>query len=289
MIPKILHFCWTSPRSGGKPWSLSHYVCVRSAVERIRPERALFHYENEPTGPWWALTRPLLTLVQVEAPRTIFGNPVRHVAHRADVLRQAVLLEHGGIYLDNDVFVHRDFDDLLGNAFVMGREGEPGQGPGLCNAVVLSEPGAPFLRRWREEYRTFRSTGHDQYWNEHSVKVPLRLMQENPAEITVLSPKAFFWPRGKDEEIKLIFGPSDGRDVRGLYANHLWETLAWWQWLKDLTPGRVRREDTPFHEWVRPYVADLPDRYGAPGLAELIGRKLRHYAGRMGLGRNDGA
>ena len=114
MIPKVLHYCFGMSRDfGRKPWSLVHYVCLRSAVERLRPEKVLLYFEYEPTGPWWKLSRELVTLVPVKAPRRIFGNPVIHSAHRSDIVRLERLLEIGGIYLDADVFVHRDFDDLL--------------------------------------------------------------------------------------------------------------------------------------------------------------------------------
>ena len=39
-----------SPDFGGKPWSLVHYVCLKSAVERIQPKDVLFYCEHEP-GP----------------------------------------------------------------------------------------------------------------------------------------------------------------------------------------------------------------------------------------------
>lgn len=282
MIPRLLHFCFgLKPDFGDKPWSLVHYACVRSAVERIAPDHAYFHYQYEPKGPWWELTRPYLTLRKTEAPEEVFGQKVIHVAHRADVLRMQVLLAEGGIYLDCDVFVHRSFDDLLSNSVVLGREGQGDGETGLCNAVILAEPNAPFLRRWYEEYRHFRSTGHDEFWNEHSVKVPKRLMQEHPQEVTVLPHNAFFWPLGRPGDIELLFGPASGRDVRGLYANHLWETFAWWHYLKDLTPGQVRSTRTPFHDWVRDYVADLPDRHGAPSIPTLVNRKLRWLTRRV--------
>jgi mannosyltransferase OCH1-like enzyme len=66
--------------------------------------------------------------------------------HRADIVRLERLLEVGGIYLDADVLVHRDFDDLLHHSTVLGKEGVKPQ-YGLCNAVILSRPEAPFLRR----------------------------------------------------------------------------------------------------------------------------------------------
>lgn len=37
----------------------------------------------------------------------VFGNPVWHYAHKADVIRLEALKEFGGIYLDVDVLVTR--------------------------------------------------------------------------------------------------------------------------------------------------------------------------------------
>ncbi|WP_270938463.1 glycosyltransferase [Falsiroseomonas oryzae] len=281
MIPRILHFIWLQAE-GSRPWSLSHHVCLRSAVERIGPASAYFHCNTEPGGKWWELTRPYVTPRPVAAPTEVFGNPLVHVAHRADVLRLRTLLEQGGIYLDCDVLVHRAFDDLLDNRVVLGREGADEAEGGLCNAVILAEPGAAFLQRWYEGYRTFRSKGQDAFWGEHSVKLPARLAREHPEEVTLLPPDAFFWPRGDAEGLRLLFGPAGGRELRGRYANHLWETIAWWQHLKDLTPGQVRARDGAFHAWARDYVAELPDRYGAPGVLELAGRKLRWAARKLG-------
>ena len=193
-IPKILHFTFGMASDfGGKPWGLVHHVCLKSAIERIKPEKAFFYFEFEPDGLWWELSRNLVTLKKVEAPREIFGNPLLHVAHRSDVLRLQKLIEFGGIYLDTDVFVHRDFDDLLHNSVVMGQEGVDGEF-GLANAVILAEPNAPFLCRWLEEYRSFRSKGNDEFWSEHSVILPQKLAREYPEEITILPYTAFFWP-----------------------------------------------------------------------------------------------
>src|SRR5262245_61486301 len=135
-IPKILHYCFGLDRDfGGKPWSLVHFVSVKSAIERIKPEKAYIYYEYEPTGVWWEQTRAMLTRVKIRAPRQIFGNVLEHPAHRAGVVRLDVLLQHGGIYLDSDVFVHESFDSLLDNSVVLGKEGEFG----LADAVILAE------------------------------------------------------------------------------------------------------------------------------------------------------
>jgi SAM-dependent methyltransferase len=244
---------------GGKPWNLVHYVCLKSAIAHIRPERVFFYYEHEPTGPWWALSRDLVTLVQITAPREIFGNALAHVAHRSDVVRLQKLIEHGGIYLDADVLVQRNFDDLLGESVVLGREGESG----MANAVILAEPNAPFLIRWLDAYRSFRSRGKDEFWHEHSVSLPAKMARKYPQDITVLSEEAFFWPSWHDDHLDWIFRSNRPIPLDQTYANHLWEANAW-SFLEDLTPDHVRAQDTNFHRWARPYLEDLPGNYGAP-------------------------
>ena len=265
MIPKILHFCFGMSRDfGGAPWSLVHHVCIKTAVERIKPAKAFIYCEYEPRNRWWQLTREMVTVEKITAPREIFGNQLLHPAHRADVVRLEKLLEFGGIYLDCDVFVHRDFDDLLQHSAVLGQEGEGGH-YGLCNAVILAEPQAPFIKRWYGEYRSFRSTGQDDYWNEHSVQIPSVLSRYYPKEITVLPHTAFFHPAWGKEDLKKIFESVGPICLKETYATHLWESKSWYPYyLGSLTPGRVRHVNNNFHYWVRPMVTELPANFGAP-------------------------
>lgn len=268
-IPKVLHYTFGMAADfGGKPWSLLHYVCLRSAIAHIAPDQVFFYYEYEPTGPWWDLSRDLVTLVKITAPREIFGNPLLHVAHRSDVVRLQKLIEHGGIYLDADVLVQRDFDDLLNETVVLGREGRDGEF-GMANAVILARPNAPFLVRWLETYRSFRSKGRDEFWNEHSVEYPAKLAKEHPEDITVLSEKAFYWPLWTDEHLDWIFRSRKPIPLDQTYANHLWEARAW-SIVEDLTPGQVRTKDTNFNRWARPYLEGLAGNYGPPPLARHL-------------------
>ena len=277
MIPKIIHFCFgLTPNFGGKPWSLFHHACVKSAVERIKPAKTFFYCEYEPKGPWWRLTREMVTIEKIKAPRTIFGNPLLHPAHRADIVRLEKLLEMGGIYLDCDVFVHRDFDDLLRYSTVLGQQGEQGRF-GLCNAIILAEVQAPFLKRWYAEYRSFRGDGHSTFWDEHSVGIPCRLAREFPTEITVLPDTGFFWPTWEKEGLKKIFRSVDPILSSGVYANHLWESCTWERYMEHLTPKRVRNVESNFHNWMRPMIAELSDDYGAPPLLSRMIRTYRYF------------
>jgi SAM-dependent methyltransferase len=268
-IPKILHYTFGLANDfGGQPWSLVHHVCLKSAIERIKPERVFFYYEFEPSGPWWALSRDLVTPVQISAPKEIFGRPLVHVAHRSDVVRLQKLIEQGGIYLDADVFVERSFDDLLNESTVLGSEGE-GAEVGMANAVILAEPNAPFLNRWLAAYRSFRGNGRHEYWNEHSVRLPAVLAKAHPSEITVLPHTAFFWPSCSADHLEWIFNSNQPIALAGTFANHLWEGRSW-KFLANLTPGEVRAKDTNFHRWAKPFVAELADEYGTPSLEQKV-------------------
>lgn len=287
-IPKILHYCFGMAADfGGKPWSLEHHVCVASAIERIRPEATYFYYEYEPQGPWWELTKALVTPVAIRAPREIFGRPVDHPAHRADVVRLEKLIEHGGIYLDSDVFVHRDFADLLDNSTVLGTEAMGRTVYGTANAVIVAEPQAPFLRRWYARYDTFRGS-KGRYWSEHSVQLPNRLAQQHGDEVTILGPRAFFHPIWLLTELERIFHSTETIVFDDTYATHLWDGRSW-RYTHGLTPGDVRRHPSNFHRWAEPHLAGLPDDYGAEGPAidwesrlpsrmEILREKLKRIA-----------
>ena len=177
--------------------------------------------------------------------------------------------------------MHRNFDDLLGHSAVLGRQVVNGKELGLCNAVILAEPQAPFLRKWHSEYRSFRSTGHDIFWDEHSVQLPNQLAKKFPDEITVLSPSAFFWPTFTKPDLELIFNSSATIDLSPAYATHLWESLAWELYLEHLTPAQVRSTDTNFHRWVAPMIESLPDSYGAPSVTSRVTRSLRQLKRRV--------
>lgn len=115
-IPPYLHYVFgLSPTFGDKPFAFLTYVCLSSALEILKPEVIYMHYVYEPTGWWWnewkdrvaksGTTR--LEMVKQRDVTSVFGRPIEHFAHKADVLRLEALRDHGGIYLDVDVLVVR--------------------------------------------------------------------------------------------------------------------------------------------------------------------------------------
>ncbi len=275
MIPNTLHFVFgMAPDFGGKPFSLCHYLSIRSAVELNTPGQAYFHYQFEPEGEWWTKVKPFLTLNKVEAPESFMGQPLFHVAHKADVIRLQQLKEKGGIYLDLDTISVKPLASLLNNSFVIGQELKPAFTPknwrqrlkyklgwikdsetrstGLCNAVLLSEKNSSFVNLWLDEYKTFRSKGRDKYWNEHSVVVPERLAEEHPGKLTQLGPYAFHYPLYDQQGLRSMFAETN--EFNEAYLHHLWESFSWEPYLSKLTVDKIKNEYTTYNLIARNYL-----------------------------------
>jgi hypothetical protein len=268
MVPNIIHFVFGMAEDfGGKPFSLVHYLSVKSAVDLNKPSSAFFHYQYEPQGEYWEKAKPLLTLNKIAAPESFMGQPLYHVAHKADVVRLLALKETGGIYLDLDTISVKPLTDLLNFSFVIGQELKPKYVPknwrqqlkhklglikessknatGLCNAVLLSEKNSEFVNLWLDEYKTFRSKGRDKYWNEHSVLVPEKLAAAHPEKITQLSPYAFHYPLYDRAGLRSMF--EETTQFPEAYLHHLWESFSWNDYLSQLSPGMINNTDTTYN------------------------------------------
>lgn len=115
-VPPYLHYVFgLHPTFGGKPFNLIYYICMTSALETLKPSVLYLHYVYPPSGFYWEefvrnvqdQGRTKLELRKVRDVTEIYGNPVWHFAHKADVIRLEALKEFGGIYLDVDVLVTR--------------------------------------------------------------------------------------------------------------------------------------------------------------------------------------
>ena len=230
MIPNIAHFIFFNEPPSRQPFALYHFLAVESALRRLQPSSLRFYTKNAPYGPLWERLEGRIEVVIVEPPTEVFGRALRHYAHQADVMRLDMLIEHGGIYLDLDTIVRRSFEPLLRHRAVMGLQKYPDGTCGLCNAIILSEARHPFLIEWRRRFRTFRSSGKDEFWDEHSVRIPLELAGIGPfgdrrhqrSDIEVLPAAGFFEPSFWPYELKRLFervGPFDNS-----FAHHLWES-----------------------------------------------------------------
>ncbi len=276
MVPNILHFIFgLSENFGGKPFSFSHYVAIRSAIILNKPDDVIFHYQYEPSGEYWDLIKGQLTLNKIVAPAEIYGNKLSHVAHKADIIRLQALYKTGGIYLDVDTISIKSLEAFRKYSFAIGQELEQPVEytlkekfkkmvrhstlrpfrvniAGLCNAVMIAEREAPFIEHWLDSYKTFRSNGNDHFWGEHSVLVPYRLSKEHPDLVHKISPFAFHYPLHDERGLKLLFEKTTV--FPKAYVHHLWESTSWDKYLKHLNPEDVNSKNTTYNLLARKYL-----------------------------------
>jgi tetratricopeptide (TPR) repeat protein len=256
-IPRIFHFITGLDRNfGGRPFAFIHYMAILSAL-RVNPGfRAKVYYHYEPSGPYWDAIKNEVQCVPVDLPTEVFGNPVNHFAHKADVLRMRILLEQGGIYLDLDTICQRPFEPLLDGRVVMGREEklhEDGSrtNVGLCNATIIAPPNAEFLRLWYEAYRDFVGGLSGDGWNKFSVQLPMTLAKEHPDLLRIEPATSFFWPSWDKEGIASMF--SRDCEFPEAYSFHLWAGESW-NLAKDLKVDTVRTVDTTYNKIARRFI-----------------------------------
>jgi hypothetical protein len=252
--PRIIHFVTgLSPDFGGKPFILPHALAILSARLCYPDHQIILWFMYEPTGPFWEVVKPYVTLSRVVAPTEIFGRPITHFAHAADVLRLRILLDHGGLYFDTDTLVLRPISDLPHKKVVMGTEiRRDGTVLGLCNAFIAAPPRAAFLDAWLERYRDFDATD----WAGHSVRLPLSLSRSLPELIHVAPPSAFFTPGWEAESLREIF--EHVVDTASAYSIHLWESKSW-DYLARLTIESMMSRDTSYAIGARAVIAAFPE------------------------------
>ncbi len=222
-IPPILHFVYGLKKREFFPYYAK--MAVLSALHHNPGWRVIFHLREEPFGPHWESLKPSLTLNPVPDLQYYGIAPLKHHAHKADIVRLLALQQMGGAYLDIDTITQKSFLPLQSENFVMGiQPALPGQPGGLCNAIMLAQPQAAFLSLWLKQHEHFRSRGTDWLWDFMSVKTPARLACKFPSLITVLKPQAFFDPLWDTVE-DVLFSETAPIGARPNFAFHLWNNM----------------------------------------------------------------
>jgi hypothetical protein len=280
MVPNVAHFVFGLAEQE-EPFHLLHFLSIESCRQVLEPETIYFHYKHLPWGPYWDQIAPALTLVETDLVDEVLAADysagrvpdVYRYAHHADFIRLDALIEHGGIYVDIDTIFVRDVPaELRAAPFVIGRE-RPVRDertgrfrPSLCNALLISEPGATFARVWRERM----ASELNGTWSNHSGFLAETLSRQLPDHVRVEAEATFFPFPADRAGIAAIF-EEDHPVSPSTVSVHLWAHLWWDRARQDFTrlhagwlnPSMIRRAGTTFGRLARPF---LPVRGGAgPG------------------------
>ncbi len=255
-IPRTAHFVF-GLRPQVEPFHLVHYLAVASCAAVVAPERIVLHCHELPYGFYWDLVRPLVELQRVEPVAAVVDFPyddpvVRRYsyAHQADVVRLDVLAEHGGLYADIDtLFVSPPAPDLWDAPAVIGREADvvdprtDRPRTSLSNALLMAEPGAAFVTRWREQIEG----ALDGSWSAHSCFLAHDVATAHPDEVRVEPERTFhpFPPTPAGLRRLLVERETD---LDGIVSVHLAAHLWWEETRRDFSAVHAQQVD---EAWIR--------------------------------------
>jgi GR25 family glycosyltransferase involved in LPS biosynthesis len=174
-IPKIIHLLYF----GETEFHNFHDRCVRSMLFHMRDYRVVIYNNVEPkNNAFWDKLKmhPRVTIECVDVPTHFDGYELGHFQYKADVVRLEVLYKYGGVYLDLDMLIVRDFSELFRNGMdlYLSREGE---GPGLINAFIAAKPNNEFLKIWLDNFKTGLRMG---VWAYHIRDTNRLLLEKHP-------------------------------------------------------------------------------------------------------------
>ncbi|KAL9638912.1 MAG: hypothetical protein Q9164_001253 [Protoblastenia rupestris] len=265
-IPKVAHFVHTKI----KPLTWVEYAVIRSATTTTLsvsltkiwiPE----HVTDLPGEIWPRIEAlPNVLIVRVVMPDTVWGKRVQHIEHQADLARIKILFSEGGIYLDTDMLPLKSSDSLIfaegTRATVMARQNQR-YDHSVSNAMIMSKPSSPFLRRWMLAYQDFE-VGE---WDRTSSQVPLEMAEQGDQDLTVLGERAWMYPMissgaevGPDPHLATMWLGKSWWDIEESFGVHLWK----WDGGRSerpvpVTPDVVRSVDTPLFCRMRSAFDDL--------------------------------
>lgn len=183
LVPKIVHFV----RFGQPAISFIDLICIKAALLQIKPERLYIHSDIPPSGKYWEMLKHVeaMRYVHRDRPTEIFGKHISVVQHASDVARLEILMEYGGIYLDNDVYVCQPFDEFLNYTFTLGW---PTKTEYIGNQILISTRNATFLHKYYDLYHQF----DDSKWYYNAGELPTKAILHKDPDIAHTVPDNTF-------------------------------------------------------------------------------------------------
>jgi FkbM family methyltransferase len=283
-IPRIFHFVF-GLRKQTAPFHLLHYLCLESCLRVNQPDEIRLYYHHEPHGRYWDLVKGKISLHKVGLVPLVSGfdysDPAiarYDYAHHADFIRLEKLLAAGGVYADMDtLFLQPLPEALYEKPFVLGREMDVAEGGrvrrSLCNALIMSAPGAPFCRRWLERM----PAAFDGSWSGHSTRLPQELAEEFPQEIHIEPEASFYSIPPTPAGLARLFEQAGEFPPRA-YSVHLWAHL-WW------SPVRHDFSRLDANYFTEDYIRERDSTFNCAARRYLPAGGRRTRGGRASLGR----
>ncbi|MCQ2974929.1 MAG: glycosyl transferase [Bacteroidales bacterium] len=231
MIPKIIHYCWFGPKEitpVGKK-------CIAS-WKKFLPDYEI-KFWNEENSP-------------INVPFVKDALAAKKYAFVADYVRIWALKNFGGIYMDTDMLVLKNFDELLDSESFVGYETE-----NKINAAIIgSNINSVFIDKLFEYYNNLKF--EEAKINEISIPINISKIYNELAEI--YRPRVYsvdyFYSLPFDSTINGVFNYKKYITKNSL-AVHLWNA----SWLDELND--YRKENQKLSHKVKTWLLILKNKF----------------------------
>jgi hypothetical protein len=235
-------------------------VCVLAAFKNQRPEKIFFHTNvKEFSGPHWIKIRDtlgsILHIKHIDMPTSIFGQKLRKdwlPWHAGDIARIKLLMQYGGIFLDNDSYIVRSLDVFLKYEMTIGITDRDYLG----TQVLIAHKDARLLKLWLETYRVY----HPEDWYMNAGEKPMKEILAYRPEI-VHSVKSLLGVHGLPDR---LYDWDSWETWRKYYSIHLMIRfrkyyIPWWRYLMmpTLDETNICEYKKPFGEMAREVYSDF--------------------------------
>jgi FkbM family methyltransferase len=225
-IPKLIHLLFF----GETTFHNFHHRCVHSMLQYMPTYKIKIYNVDEPeNNTYWndIKMQPNVEIVKIVVPEYYDGFELKHFQYKADVVRLDILYNQGGVYLDLDMLIVRNFEDLLASGHSLYLSKERRTENCLINAFMAAKPKNEFLRLWLNGFKSGLRMG---IWAHHIRDTNKKLLDDHPHymhkyNIKLLEGDVFFplhWQDGpafeRSESVPYEF-PAES------YGTHLWETI----------------------------------------------------------------
>lgn len=139
-IPKLIHLIYLKQR----PLNSYNYKCINSVIKHMSDYKIIIHNDIEPNDSEWEIlkTNKNVSIHKVDRIKKYKDIQINHIQYESDIIRLQILYEFGGVYLDTDIYILKNFDELIKDYNVFYCQENPGS---LINCVLCSEPKNEFI------------------------------------------------------------------------------------------------------------------------------------------------
>ena len=222
-IPKIIHLIYFK----GIEFEKFHYECIKSMLINMPNYKIIIYNDIEPeNNKFWddIKKNPMVSIEYISPPDHFDGFPLKFIQYKADVVRLELLYKYGGIYLDLDMLIIKNFENIIntGKDLYISEEGD--KGGGLINAFLACKPNNGFVKKWLDSFKTGLRMNNWAYHIRESNKQLLKKKKHYflKYNIEILESKHFFPFKWSEREKFLNINDNLNEDIYGI---HLFETI----------------------------------------------------------------